>query len=420
MDHPVKLIVGDDLQRSRATVFLRLLLAIPHLLWLVAWGVAVVGAVLVDWLVLLASGSPWAAGHAFVARYLRYAIQVSAYVCLLADPYPRFTGAAAYPVDVQLPPPAPQNRWTVLVRAPLAIPALLIGTMLVSGVWSAESPDSAESAGGLLATVAFLGWFAALALGRMPRGLRDAGAYGLAYAAQLSAYLLLLTDRYPNSDPLAAVPGLAADEHPIRLAVEDDLRRSRLTTLVRLALAIPHVVWLMLWGIGALLAMVANWFAVLVSGRSPAGLHEFLAAYLRYMTHVYAYVGLVANPYPGFAGEAGAYPVDLVVDEPQRQDRLTVAFRLPLAIPAIAISGAYAGLGFVAAVLGWFAVLVRGEMPRGLRNAAALALRYQAQLYGYLFVLTDRYPYSGPVAAAPAAEPEPVTYLPPDAYATTA
>jgi hypothetical protein len=48
---------------------------------------------------------------------------------------------------------------------------------------------------------AFLGWFFALARGRMPRGLRDLIVYALSYAAQLWSYLLLLTDRYPSSDP---------------------------------------------------------------------------------------------------------------------------------------------------------------------------------------------------------------------------
>jgi hypothetical protein len=35
-------------------------------------------------------------------------------------------------------------------------------------------------------------------------------------------------------------------------------------------------------------------------------------------------------------------------------------------------------------------------MPRGLRNIGAYALRYQAQTFGYLLLLSDAYPYSGP------------------------
>ena len=31
--HPVRLVVSDDLQRNRLTVFFRLILAIPHFIW---------------------------------------------------------------------------------------------------------------------------------------------------------------------------------------------------------------------------------------------------------------------------------------------------------------------------------------------------------------------------------------------------
>jgi hypothetical protein len=37
-----------------------------------------------------------------------------------------------------------------------------------------------------------------------------------------------------------------------------------------------------------------------------------------------------------------------------------------------------------------------------LRNAGALALRYQAQTHGYLLLLTDAYPYGGPARNAAA------------------
>ena len=37
--HPIGLIVTDDLQRNRLTVFFRLLLAIPHFIVVILWGV---------------------------------------------------------------------------------------------------------------------------------------------------------------------------------------------------------------------------------------------------------------------------------------------------------------------------------------------------------------------------------------------
>jgi hypothetical protein len=193
------------------------------------------------------------------------------------------------------------------------------------------------------------------------------------------AYLLLLTDRYPCSDPQAALPELPADEHPLQLDVHDDRRRGRATTFFRLLLAIPHFAWVVIWGIAVYVGVIASWFIQVIAGRPHPGLHRFTAQWLRYATQVNAYAYLVADPYPEFDGRVGAYPVELTTNAPERQDRLTVAFRLVLAVPAFALSSAYAGVAIIAAVLGWFAVLATGRMPLGLRNAIALWLRYSQQ-----------------------------------------
>ena len=106
------------------------------------------------------------------------------------------------------------------------------------------------------------------------------------------------------------------DDHPVRLTVTDDLRRSRLTVFFRLLLAIPHFIWLLLWTIAVFFAAIVGWFAALFTTRLPDGLHHFFTAYVRYVTHLGAYVTLAANPYPSFTGEQG-YPVDVEIPEPQ-------------------------------------------------------------------------------------------------------
>jgi Domain of unknown function (DUF4389) len=180
-------------------------------------------------------------------------------------------------------------------------------------------------------------------------------------------------------------------QHPIRLVVTDDLQRNRLTVFFRLILAIPHLIWLFLWGIVATLAAIANWFATLVKGESPEGLHNFLATYLRYMTQVYAYILLIADPFPGFGGKPG-YPVEIEVDPPQPQNRWTVGFRIFLAIPAFIIAGIFGYLNRILALFSWFVALVLGRVPEGLRNVAAFALRFEQQTAGYTLLLTGRYP----------------------------
>jgi Domain of unknown function (DUF4389) len=183
----------------------------------------------------------------------------------------------------------------------------------------------------------------------------------------------------------------AAQRHPIRLVVNDDLQRNRLTVFFRLILAIPHILWFLLWGIVALLALIANWFATLLAGKSPDGLHNFLATYLRYQTHVYAYVLLIADPFPGFGGKPG-YPIDLEIDPPEPQNRLTVLFRVILAIPAYIISSILSYLNRALAIFSWVVALILGRVPEGMRNFAAFALRYEQQTTAYTYLLTQRYP----------------------------
>lgn len=181
-------------------------------------------------------------------------------------------------------------------------------------------------------------------------------------------------------------------QHPIRIVVNDDLQRTRLTVFFRLILAIPHLLWVSLWGVIAVLAWIANWFATLFTGRSPDGLHNFLATYLRYVTHVRAYMLLIADPFPDFAGKQGSYPIDLEVDPPQPQSRLTVFFRFILAIPALFVANILSNLSQLLAVFSWFIALFTERVPEGLRNFAVLALRFETQTYAYLMLLTDRYP----------------------------
>ncbi|HWL32141.1 MAG TPA: DUF4389 domain-containing protein [Gaiellaceae bacterium] len=424
-DHPIQLSVEDDLRRTRLTVFFRLLLAIPHIIWITLWSIGVVFAVIFAWFAALFTGRLPQGLHDFLGMYVRYATHLGAYLAIAANPYPGFTGAPGYPVDISIPERQRQPRWKTAIRLVLAIPALVLAATLGSGFgggggYSTADSDSASAAqwftssgvGGVAAVCAILGWFAVLATGRMPVGLRNLAAYGLGYTAQAYAYVLLLTDRYPNSDPEAVGPVWELPQHPLRLELDDDGRRSRLLVFFRLLFAIPHFVWLLLWSIAAVLAAIVNWFVVLFRGRSAEALHRFLVAYVRYYAHVTAFVTLVANPFPGFAGAPG-YPVDIAIDPPERQRRWITLFRLFLAIPAFFVSGALSVVLFVVGLLGWFAALVTGRMPTGLRNLGAYSVRYASQTNAYWFVITDAYPHASP-ALRPPPEPEPEPELLPE------
>jgi hypothetical protein len=177
----------------------------------------------------------------------------------------------------------------------------------------------------------------------------------------------------------------------------DDLRRSRLTVFFRPLLCIPHFIWLGLWGMVVAVVYVLNWLVALVIGRPAAVFQRFTAAFLRYATTVYAYLFLVANPFPGFSGQPGSYPVELEAPtEPEKQSRLKTFFRFLLGYPAALVSGVLMYATYFVCFLAWWAALITGRMPRGFRDLGAYAIRYYMQVEAFFLLVTGKYPNSSP------------------------
>ena len=192
------------------------------------------------------------------------------------------------------------------------------------------------------------------------------------------------------SDVLST-PVAGADHHPVGLIVTDDLQRNRLTVFFRLLLAIPHFIVVALWGIVTYVLVIVAWVVALFTGRVPDGVHNFIAAWLRYSTRVTAYAFLLADPFPPFGAE-GSYPVDARIDSAETQSRLTVFFRTLLAIPAFLLTYVFRMVNQLVALLGWFYCLVTGHMHEGMRDISAWLLRYETQTWAYVLLLTGRYP----------------------------
>jgi hypothetical protein len=195
-----------------------------------------------------------------------------------------------------------------------------------------------------------------------------------------------------EEQPPAPPPFEPPRPHPVRLVDHDDLKRSRLTVLVRWLLALPHLIWLALYTCVALFVALANWILTLIKGRSPQRLHRWLVRYLRYTVYVYSYVYMLANPYPPFHGDQRSYRIDLLVEGPEDQRRLVTAFRLVLVIPAFVLNWVLGQVLQVIALLAWVIAIFIGRTPRGMVQLGLYCLRYQTQVFAYLLVITDRYP----------------------------
>ena len=199
-------------------------------------------------------------------------------------------------------------------------------------------------------------------------------------------------EELPSPEPPQLPPVEPPRPHTVRLIDHDDLKRSRLTVLVRAFLVLPHLIWLTLYASVALFIALANWIVTLIKGRSPQRMHRWLVRYLRYTVYVYSYLYVLADPYPPFHGDQRSYTIDLQVEGPDDQRRLVTAFRLVLVIPAFVLSWVLGQVLQVVALLAWVIAIFLGRIPRGMEQLGLYCLRYQTQVYAYLLVVTERYP----------------------------
>jgi hypothetical protein len=84
--------------------------------------------------------------------------------------------------------------------------------------------------------------------------------------------------------------------------------------------------------------------------------------------------------------------VELLFAGTAAQNRLTVGFRIILAIPQIIVLCFLFIAAFVVAVIGWFAALIMGQLPEWAHTFLSGIIRWSTRVGAYLFLLTDAYP----------------------------
>ena len=169
--------------------------------------------------------------------------------------------------------------------------------------------------------------------------------------------------------------------------------------LVQWLLAIPHLAIVYVLGSVSGILAVISWFAVLFTGRLPEGLANFQAMYLRYYLRTATYAGFLRDEYPPFGftttpadpGEDPRVGVELV-PQLEGRNRLTVAFRLILAIPQLIVLTLLCLALCVVGLIALFAVLFTGHWPHGLREFAVGVGRWWLRVQAYILLLTDDYP----------------------------
>lgn len=79
-------------------------------------------------------------------------------------------------------------------------------------------------------------------------------------------------------------------------------------------------------------------------------------------------------------------------DSPEHQNRWTVAFRIILLIPQLICLVVLEVVAGVLAIIGWFAALVMGRLPKSIALFLTRYLQYSTRVNAYYLLLYDKYP----------------------------
>src|SRR4051812_17499545 len=105
----------------------------------------------------------------------------------------------------------------------------------------------------------------------------------------------------------------------------------------------------------------------------------------------YAPYATAESTWPTQVGPPGV-DVEFRRDAIARTSRVTVAFRLILAIPHLIALYAMGYAVAVVTIVSWFAALFTGRVPQGLYGFTGWIVRYGTRVVAYLWLLTDRWP----------------------------
>lgn len=204
--------------------------------------------------------------------------------------------------------------------------------------------------------------------------------------------------------------------YPVTYEADYQRDRNRLTTFFRIIVVIPWLIVAMVYWIAAYVVVAIAWFALLILGRYPKGMYNFVGGVLRFSMKVSGFLSLQTDAWPGFGlSDDPAYPIRVRIAEPAaKQSRLKVFFRLILLIPAFVISILMQYAIQYIVVISWLTIVFRGYQPAAVHNALAYILGYSTRFTAYALYMRDEYPPVGDEVevdvAPPAAQPALATY----------
>ena len=205
----------------------------------------------------------------------------------------------AYPARLEIDYPESVDRLSTLLRIPFSIPIWIISVLLPAAPvlfvsLASEGLIDGDSANGVFGAAFFLPLVLMLLVRRKyPRWWFDFLLELTRFQFRVAAYLDLLTDKYPSTDEEQSVH--------IELDYPEADQLNRYLPIVKWLLLIPHYIVGAVLLVLSILAIIVAWFAILLSGKYPRPIFNFVVGVSRYWLRISAYgFLLITDRYPPF------------------------------------------------------------------------------------------------------------------------
>ena len=182
--------------------------------------------------------------------------------------------------------------------------------------------------------------------------------------------------------------------YPVSFDVEGPAEVSRLSTFFRIVLLIPVALflWIIVSILGSFLGglILAHWITVLIRGRPVGWICRAIVAIQRFAFRAFTYFFLITDQYPPFEGD---WNVHYEVDQTERiQRKQLVIWKTLASIPHFIVLSVLWFAVIACIIISWFAIIITGRFPLGLRGFIVGWMRWSARVGAYWISLRDEYP----------------------------
>ena len=193
------------------------------------------------------------------------------------------TSGPSHPAMLDLDAPERIARWRPFVQWILAIPHLIVASILSY----------------VVAVIWVISFFTVLFTRQVPEGLHNFQVMVQRYSWRAYSYSFFMHDRYPPFDF-----AMRADDdgtQPPRTSLAHERPLNRWLPLIKWLLLIPHFIVLFVLLIVAYVLAIVAFVVVVVLGRWPEGLRNFFVGIFRWAWRINSYFYFLTDRYPPFS-----------------------------------------------------------------------------------------------------------------------